>query len=268
MRGHRSIARRAVVLGLAAALLAPAAPAGAAQDTRVFRSQTDRTGNSTIGAQVVTWVLTDTAGTNRDSSHSTAAGVTVLDRTFRAGGVSARVDGDSRRGIQDSGFKRSVGLDIGWQHFGVFYSITRTLTFARVGVQIFVGPVPVYVRAAALATAEVRPGTGLYLEGGRHYKAYVHSKFGIGVEVTAAVGVSVAYLGVSGQALPLQGYFPFEIEVYPDRVHTYAQITVRAYADIALEAKLFIFKYRKILTSWQKPYYAKTLVNSTLRVSR
>ncbi|MBI4576245.1 MAG: hypothetical protein HY722_08290 [Planctomycetes bacterium] len=233
-------------------------------------SGSQKTGDGWLGSVMNSRVILEREWSKAKSTesvqatHAAGAALKVLQRSYRAFGLDTRVKGEARTRPQDSGFRTSVGLDVGWNRFGVHVLFQRTVTVASVGVQVFVGPVPVWVEAGAALWAYVKPTAGLRWDRqGVYWGEGVVSQFSVGVTVTAAVGIALAHVGVEGFATPFQVLLPLSLDFFADRSRVKADFVLRAYAHVALVVKVWVWKYAHRIAWWEHPYYARPLLDRT-----
>lgn len=111
--------------------------------------------------------------------------------------------------------------------------LTITREVLSVERQLFVGPVPVIVRAAAIATLEVTP-TVLRRSG--ETVVSIRATVGVGGAVTAGVGASFAYVGLKGGLQPLRVTIQTRIDLHDRWTNVDASASLGWSADLSLIA--------------------------------
>lgn len=229
------------VVLLVVALVVPPAFASSASGSRTVRS-----GNSMIGGRLVQSATINKRNGTKRAVRTTEGYVNVFGRTFRAYRESATAQKNG-----NAPATAEMGITVSGNTLTVSSTILRNFNIASAGTQIFVGPVPVWVSGEVV----------LFLSGGpsishRRNTSSVSKSLssGLSVLVTAAAGVSVAYIGVEGSASPLTATATSSITFTSNNVGATVTLWVGGNASVAVVARvgqgLSSAIYRHVIAEW------------------
>jgi hypothetical protein len=229
--------------------------AGTASADSTSAAKAQPLGSSTVGSRLERAVSAERPGpTSAVAQDSTTAHVRVLGRSTPA----FRARGFAQRG--GSGVSRGLGIEVNGSTIAIAGSLTISRNILTVGVQLWVGPVPVYVSAGCAVSLTASVGGGV-AEGNPFAQTGVSG--GLGLELTAGVGLRWAYIGIQGSASPLTATAATRVTFAPEWIKPEVVFWVGAAARVALVARLGWFSYSHSLASWSHPY-AKHVLMSTL----
>lgn len=135
----------------------------------------------------------------------------------------------------------------------------------KVGLQIFVGPIPVYLTArAGLAIRGAVPLSASLSGSSSTFGVRFTFAGGLSASITAAVGIPVAYIGVRGRASPLQASFTPRLTFRPVNISVTVDFSIEASADVLAVVRSGWIEYRHVLASWSHPFATWRIMDRTL----
>ncbi len=223
-------------------------------------SKTQEFGNSMIGAKTVQNSSISNVNNNKTSSHSNEGYVKIFGSTYKAYGANANSQKNGNNNATAGMTISVVGNTI-----SVSGSITKSYSIVSVGIQLWLGPVPVYVSGGVGLSFTASVGTSYNGSTTTFTDAF---SGGLNVSVTAAVGCAVAYIGIEGSASPLTATLNISLSHTSSNVSATVKLSVGATASVKVVAKVgwgwFSVTYKHTIASWSWPYTTWTILSATV----
>lgn len=244
-----------VMMGMIAAFMALVSTAALAQSAS--GSHTQSVGDSTIGASCSQVSTISNANGVKTANFSLQGDVRILGRTVRTFDVNS-----SARQANQSPPAKSMTITVNGNTISVSTTpFSRSFSIVSVRLQIFVGPVPVFVSAGVGASIGASISAS---DSSGTFGAGFSFSGGLSTSITAAVGTPVAYIGVRGSASPLTTTLSPRLTFTSATISATVDLTIGASASVALVVRIAWFEYRHVLASWSHPYRTWRILARTL----